>query len=95
MMFSLLQKKYILFVGGNANGTNNKKCTKQFKGKTPGKLLNQKPVLSHKASDLKKKNSNWVNKICLPTPPRWVTLLFRKYEIHKGRHLYRTNMKAG
>ena len=30
---------------------------------------------------------------------RWVKkrypLLFRKYEIHKGRHLYRTQKKAG
>ena len=39
-------------------------------------------------------------KIFSPNPPtRWVKkrypLFFRKYEIHKGRHLYRTHKKAG
>ena len=54
-------------------------------------------------SDLQNKISIRVN-IFLPKPTclvgqRWVKkrypLLFRKYEIYKGQHLYRTQKKAG
>ena len=79
--------------------TDDKKCAKQFKQKNPRKPLQHKPVLTHKAREKGSKKLNQGERIFHPNPPaKWVKkrypLLFRKYEINKGRHLYRTHKKA-
>ena len=92
------------FVGENTDGTNAKKCAKQFKRKPTesqhgnNRFCHTKPG-KRGPSDMHKNNSIKM-KIFLPNPPaQWVKkpypLLFSKYEIQKGRHLYRTHKKAG
>ena len=101
-LFSLLQMKYILFVGENAASTDDIKMRQAIWTKNPTMMSWQELVLH---SSLGKKGSV----ICRiyydhdenfsPNPPtQWVKklypLLFSKYEIHKGLHLYRIHKKA-
>ena len=93
------------FEGENTAGTDDKKCAKQFKGKPTEKPTRQKPVPSHKAREKgaqwhAEKQLNQGEKNFRPThlpsgSKKGYPLLFSKYEIHKGQHLYKTHKKAG
>ena len=95
--------KYILFVGENAAGTDDIKMHQAIQKQTLKQLSQQTPVLSLKPMKrgaqwlAGKKNSIRVKFFSPNTPDWWVKkrypLLFRKYEIHKGWHLYTGHLR--
>ena len=90
--YSLLQMKYILFAGENTN------WYRQLLLINTAEIRNNPPEKADAAKTRKRgpvtcKNNNIVQGEKF-SPTRWVKkrypLLFRKYEIHKGWHLYCT-----
>ena len=98
--YSLLQMKYILFAVENTNWYWQLLLinTTEIRNNPPEKADAAK---TGKRGSVTCKNNNIVQgeKFSPSLPTRWVKkrypLLFRKYEIHKGWHLYRTHKKAG